>query len=98
MKKIVIAVAVALMALTSYAVPSFADTIYFGIDNGNSRPIYRYRDRSYYRYRDDAPRYRYADESDYGDYYRPRHRRCWQQEYDVKSHHHYVTKTRTVCR
>jgi hypothetical protein len=96
MRKFIIAAA-SVSALASSA-PAFADGVYFGIDAG---PRY-YDDRG--DYDPPPPRYRYRPHYAYDDgddYYRPRYverQHCWKEPYEQKSHHHYVTKYRTVCR
>lgn len=92
MRKLVVAAAGLASLLVS--APAFADGVYFEFGSG---PRY-YDDPPPPRYYRHGPRYAYDDDGD--DYYRPRYARqvCWDQPYQKKSHHHYITKYRTVCR
>ncbi|MBW9117454.1 hypothetical protein JNB88_27925 [Rhizobium cauense] len=90
-KLIVTAVGLATLLVSA---PAFADGIYFEFGSGP-----RYYDDPPPRYYRQAPRYAYDD--DYYNYDRPRYayrQRCWQEAYQKKRHHHYITKYRTVCR
>ncbi len=92
MRKLVVAAAGLATLLVS--APAFADGVYIEFGSG---PRY-YDDPPTPRYYRHGPRYAYDDDGD--DYYRPRYARqvCWDQPYQKKSHHHYITKYRTVCR
>ncbi|KQV83200.1 hypothetical protein [Rhizobium sp. Root1220] len=92
MRKLIIAVAgLATLLVTA---PAFADGVYFEFGSGGPR---YYDDPPPPRYRQ-APRYAYDDDR----YERPRRggyrERCWEQPYEQRSHNHYITKYRTVCR
>ncbi|MBD9455156.1 MULTISPECIES: hypothetical protein [Rhizobium] len=89
MKRLIIAMAGLAAVLVS--APADAQGVYFEFGSGG----HRYYDDSppprYYRY---GPRYR-----DY-DYDGPRYARrdvCWRVPYQHRSHHHYITRYRTVC-
>ncbi|EPE98582.1 hypothetical protein [Rhizobium grahamii] len=94
MRKLVIAAAGLATLLVS--APAFADGVYFEFGGGGPR---YYDDQPPPRYYRHGPRYAYDDEN--YDYDRPRYasrQRCWEEPYQKKSHHHYITKYRTVCR
>ena len=88
MKRLIIAVA-GLAALLASA-PAEAQGIYFEFGSGDSRYYDDPPPPRYYRY---GPRYR--------DDYRPRYAYrdvCWRVPYQHRSHNHYITRYRTVCR
>jgi hypothetical protein len=93
MRKLIVAAAGVATLLVS--APAFADGVYFEFGSGS-----RYYDDPppprYYRH---EPRYVYDDDDD-NDYNRPRYARqvCWQEPYQHRSHHHYITRYTTVCR
>jgi len=88
MTRLIIAVA-GLAALLASA-PAEAQGIYFEFGSGDSRYYDDPPPPRYYRY---GPRYR--------DYDRPRYAyrdACWRVPYQHRSHNHYITRYRTVCR
>lgn len=88
MKRLIIAMAGLAAVLVS--APADAQGVYFEFGSGG----HRYYDDSppprYYRY---GPRYR---DYDYDGRY-ARRDVCWRVPYQHRSHHHYITRYRTVC-
>ncbi|WP_081647314.1 hypothetical protein [Rhizobium grahamii] len=85
MNKFIIAAAFAVSSFAVTAAPSYADsvTIRIGEPGYHGHSSNRYYDNRYYRDRDR---------------HHVRYDRCWKQPYQVRSHHHEITKYRTVCR
>jgi len=83
MIKPVIAAVLAVSSFVVMAPPSYADTVTIRIGEPSYNHNRYYRDH-YTRYDHDRRHVRYQ--------------RCWKQPYQVRSHHHEITKYRTVCR
>ncbi len=86
MKKLIAVAAIALTSLAATAAPSFADSVRVIIGtpgyHDDYRPSYRH-----------GPPPRYWRDRQYSSY-----QRCWKEPYQVRSHHHEITKYKTVCR
>lgn len=83
MKRLIIAAALAASSIAATTVPSYADSVTIRVGEPGHNNHPFYRD--HYRH-------------DYRDHRRIRYDRCWKQSYQVRSHHHEITKYRTVCR